>query len=192
MEACYSTPQTVNAPNSSLISAEKGSTKQYWYWFDHQSHVAYCSDIPLLTNVTGNKGDHQLLSFAALTARLGNNILVEHLHSALKAGKFHHGVGNLPHPQWHHTLIETGVEEGGGRSTCELTKIASGEDGHIFNYTCTEVRQVCLTRGETWRSTQSLWPLCLAAISVDQCLFFCFTFNHLNAHQCVLSFEIIV
>lgn len=60
----------------------------------------------LLTDVTGHEGDHQLLSLAALAAGLGHHVLVEHLHSALEAGELHHGVGDLPHPQGHHTLIE--------------------------------------------------------------------------------------
>lgn len=59
-----------------------------------------------LTDVTGNEGDHQLLRFAALAARFGHHVLVEHLHSSLKAGELHHGVRDLPHPQGHHTLIE--------------------------------------------------------------------------------------
>ena len=59
-----------------------------------------------LTNVPGHKSDHQLLSLGALTAGLGHHVLVEQLHGALKAGKLHHGVGDLPEPQWVHTLIE--------------------------------------------------------------------------------------
>lgn len=70
----------------------------------HGSHVL------LLTNVTSHKSDHQLLGFAALTSGLGDNILVEHLHCTLETGKLHHGIGDLPHPQWHHTLIES-IEE---------------------------------------------------------------------------------
>ena len=66
-------------------------------------------DVLPLTDVTCHEGYNQLLGFAALTAGLGNNILVEQLHSSLKAGKLHHGVGDLPHPQGNYTLIETGV-----------------------------------------------------------------------------------
>lgn len=80
--------------------------------FSHQICVEYCPDDVLLTNVTCHEGDHQLLRFGALTAGLGNSILIEQLHCALEAGKLHHCVGDLPHPQGHHTLIETGVEEG--------------------------------------------------------------------------------
>jgi hypothetical protein len=36
------------------------------------------------------------------------NSRVEKLNSALEAGKLHHGVGNLPHPQGHETLVESG------------------------------------------------------------------------------------
>lgn len=60
----------------------------------------------VLTNVAGHEGDHQLLGLGALAAGLGDNILVEQLHGALKAGKLHHGVGDLPHPQRNHTLVE--------------------------------------------------------------------------------------
>ena len=67
-----------------------------------------------LTDVTSHEGDHQLLRFGALAAGLGNNILVEQLHSALEAGKLHHGVGDLPHPQGNHTLIEPAVRGGRG------------------------------------------------------------------------------
>lgn len=66
-------------------------------------------NIPKLTNVTSRKGHDQLLRFGALTAGLRDNILVEHLHSSLKAGKLHHGVGDLPHPQGSHSFIETGI-----------------------------------------------------------------------------------
>lgn len=69
----------------------------------------YCCwhELMLLTNVTSHEGDHQLLAFAALAAGFRNSVLVEQLNSALKAGKLHHGVGNLSHPQRNHTLIET-------------------------------------------------------------------------------------
>lgn len=63
-----------------------------------------------LTDVTGHEGDDQLLGFAALAAGLRNHVLVEQLHSALKAGELHHGVRDLPHPQGSHTLVETGVQ----------------------------------------------------------------------------------
>lgn len=79
--------------------------------FNHQYYIMHHSDVQSLTNVTSHKGDDQLLSFAALTAGLGNNILVEQLHSSLEAGELHHGVGDLPHPQGHYTLIETRVED---------------------------------------------------------------------------------
>lgn len=62
----------------------------------------------VLTNVTGHKCDNQLLRFAAVAAGLGNDVLVQHLHCALEAGKLHHGVGDLSHPQGNHTLVEPG------------------------------------------------------------------------------------
>lgn len=61
----------------------------------------------LLTNITGNEGDHQLFRFGALATGLGDSVLVEQLHGALEAGELHHGVGDLPHPEGNHTLIET-------------------------------------------------------------------------------------
>lgn len=70
------------------------------------------SDGPLvLTDVAGHEGDHQLLGLGALAAGLGDDVLVEQLHGALKAGKLHHCVGDLPHPQRNHTLVEAA---GGG------------------------------------------------------------------------------
>lgn len=74
--------------------------------------------VPLLTDVTSNKGDHQLFRLAALTARLGDNMLVKQLYSSLEAGELHHGVGDLSHPQRHHPLVEAGVE--GGRRHVSL------------------------------------------------------------------------
>jgi hypothetical protein len=72
------------------------------------------------SNVTSSKGDNQLLSLGALGTRLGNNVpktqfhfnnksqkikdlisLVDEFDCPLKAGKLHHGIWDLPHPQWH-------------------------------------------------------------------------------------------
>lgn len=61
-----------------------------------------------LTDVTSDKGDDELLWFAALTPWFGDNIFVEHFYSPLEAGELHHGVGDLPHPQGNHTFIEPG------------------------------------------------------------------------------------
>lgn len=77
---------------------------------------------PRLTDVTSHEGDHQLLGFAALAAGLGNDILVEHFHRALKAGKFHHGVRDLPHPQRYHALVESRSDIG-GKDTRDVTAI---------------------------------------------------------------------
>lgn len=52
-----------------------------------------------------------MLRLGALATGLGNNIFVEQLHGAFKAGKLHHGVWNLPHPQRNYTLVEAA---GGG------------------------------------------------------------------------------
>ena len=66
----------------------------------------------ILTDVTGREGDDQLLRLGALAAGLGHGILVEQLHRALKAGELHHGVGDLPHPQRNHTLVEADRDTG--------------------------------------------------------------------------------
>ena len=66
----------------------------------------------ILTDVTGREGDDQLLRLGALAAGLGHGILVEQLHRALKAGELHHGVGDLPHPQRNHTLVEADGDTG--------------------------------------------------------------------------------
>lgn len=59
-----------------------------------------------LTNITGNKGHHQLLRFGALTAGFWYHVLVQHLNGSLETGKLHHGVGDLPQPQGKNTFIE--------------------------------------------------------------------------------------
>lgn len=61
---------------------------------------------PVLTDIASHESDNQLLSLGALAAWLGHRVLVEHLHRAFKAGKLHHGVRDLPHPQGNHTLVE--------------------------------------------------------------------------------------
>lgn len=77
------------------------------------------SDGPLvLTDVAGHEGDHQLLGLGALAAGLGDDVFVEQLHGALKAGKLHHGVGDLPHPQRNHTFVE--AAGGGDIVTAEM------------------------------------------------------------------------
>jgi len=58
------------------------------------------------SDVTGSKGDHQLFRLGAFITRLGDDILVEGFDGLLKAGKLHHGVGDLSAPQGHQTLVE--------------------------------------------------------------------------------------
>merc|ERR1719452_79735 len=46
-------------------------------------------------DVSGGEGDNELLRLGALGSGLGHNVLVDGLHSPLKAGELHHGVGDL-------------------------------------------------------------------------------------------------
>jgi len=50
------------------------------------------------SNLTSCECHYQLLRLAALFTWLGDHILVQCLHSTLKAGKLHHGVGDLATP----------------------------------------------------------------------------------------------
>ena len=58
------------------------------------------------SDVSGGEGDNELLRLGALGSRLGHNVLVDGLHSPLKAGELHHCVGDLSAPQGHQGLVE--------------------------------------------------------------------------------------
>jgi len=58
------------------------------------------------SDVTSCECDHQLFGLVALSAGFGHDKLVEGLHSALKAGKLHHGVRDLSAPQRHQALVK--------------------------------------------------------------------------------------
>lgn len=58
-------------------------------------------------NVTGGERDDELFTFAALISGLGHNMSVQELDGLFKTGKFHHGVGDLPHPQGDERLEES-------------------------------------------------------------------------------------
>jgi len=57
-------------------------------------------------DVTGGKGDHQLLALGALGSWLGYDVLVDGFDSLLKATELHHGVWDLTEPEWLETLEE--------------------------------------------------------------------------------------
>lgn len=79
------------------------------------------------SNVTSSKGNYQLLALWTICTGLGYNIpgwikqkvstfkniyrlsysLIQELHSTFEAGKLHHGIWNLTHPQWHQALVKT-------------------------------------------------------------------------------------
>merc|ERR1719317_768421 len=58
------------------------------------------------SNVASGEGDNQLFTLGAFSPWLGDNVVVESHHGLLKAGKLHHGVGDLPDPQGHQGLEE--------------------------------------------------------------------------------------
>ena len=58
------------------------------------------------SNVASGEGDNQLFSLGALGPWLGDHVVVERNDGLLKAGKLHHGVGDLPAPQGHQGLVE--------------------------------------------------------------------------------------
>merc|ERR1719347_998909 len=59
------------------------------------------------SDVSSSECDDQLLRLGALSARLGDHVLVDGLHGSLEAGKLHHGVGDLSSPQRNQRLVET-------------------------------------------------------------------------------------
>jgi hypothetical protein len=71
------------------------------------------------------------------------NSRVEQLHGALEAGELHHGVGNLPHPQGHETLVESGhalvlVHEGKCLAQC-ADEARGGLDLDLCSMETTEI-----------------------------------------------------
>merc|ERR1719145_574854 len=58
------------------------------------------------SDVASGEGDNQLFSLGALGPWLGDHVVVERHDGLLKAGKLHHGVGDLPAPQGHQGLVE--------------------------------------------------------------------------------------
>ena len=59
------------------------------------------------SDVSSSECDDQLLRLGALSARLGDHVLVDGLHGSLEAGELHHGVGDLSAPQRNQRLVET-------------------------------------------------------------------------------------
>jgi len=57
-------------------------------------------------NVTGGKGDHELLALGALSTRLRYDGCVDDLNGLLKAAELHHGVRDLAEPEWLEALVE--------------------------------------------------------------------------------------
>ena len=74
----------------------------------------------VLTDVTGDKRDDELLRLGALRARLRHDVLVDRLDGALEAGELHHRVGDLSPPQWHDALVEA-------EHTTEVCRTVDGE-----------------------------------------------------------------
>lgn len=58
-------------------------------------------------DVSGDKGDNELLGLGALGSWLRHNVLVESLDGLLEAGELHHGVRDLSHPEWWESLVES-------------------------------------------------------------------------------------
>lgn len=59
------------------------------------------------SNVTRSGGDSKLFDLGALSARLGHDVLVDSLNSALESPELHHGVRNLATPERSETLVES-------------------------------------------------------------------------------------
>lgn len=59
------------------------------------------------SNVTGGGSDSELLDLGALSTRLGDDVLVDGLNSALESPELHHGVRNLATPERSETLVES-------------------------------------------------------------------------------------
>ena len=57
-------------------------------------------------DVSGSEGDNELLGLGALGPGLGDHVGINGLHSPLKAGELHHGVGDLSAPQGDQGLVE--------------------------------------------------------------------------------------
>lgn len=60
-----------------------------------------------LTDVASYEGYNQLLWFGAFVTWFGHNMLVQSFYCPFEAGKLHHGVRDLPQPQWWKTLVKS-------------------------------------------------------------------------------------
>lgn len=60
-----------------------------------------------LTDVASYEGYNQLLWFGAFATWFGHNMLVQSFYCPFEAGKLHHGVRDLPQPQWWKTLVKS-------------------------------------------------------------------------------------
>lgn len=80
------------------------------------------------SDVTGDKGDTELLGLVVLGARLGEGVLVDGLDGLLKGGELHHGVGDLTEPEGSETLVEA-VGTLGLEDLVEASDGAGGKGG---------------------------------------------------------------
>jgi hypothetical protein len=69
-------------------------------------------------NVTGGERNDQLFALGALISRLGNDVLVKSLDGTFETSELHHGVRNLPTPQWNQRFVKS-INSFGGQDLGE-------------------------------------------------------------------------
>ena len=63
--------------------------------------------VKTITNVTSGEGNNQLLGFSTFWSWFGNHKFIQSFHGPLKAGKLHHGVGDLSSPERHQSFVNS-------------------------------------------------------------------------------------